>query len=366
MNPTLLRRRGFTLIEVLAVCAMIALLLAVLTPAIQVARDRARTVKCKNNLKQLGLALHNYHDIFNGFPPGYITATQISAKDDSREMTWNSGWGWQAFLLPFCDQAPLYNTMNFEIGLPTVADKIASTKISTFTCPEDSGTRIVAKVTVLGPLPEGRKTSVVEQGFGRSNYVGVAGWDNDWHLGTMIKDNPNAAADGTASNWTRQQLGNDFRDGIAVYAGGLALNGKKPVPNARDHRGFFGEISFRKMRDVTDGSSNVIAVGERATPTKNDSEKDIGNAIWAGVPDRSTRAGQASSLGSAYWPINHGLTKDTVPNTTGFNSRHDGGANLLMADGQVRTVAEKLDLSMLRRLSIVDDGTVLNELPVVP
>ena len=120
------------------------------------------------------------------------------------------------------------------------------------------------------------------------------------------------------------------------------------------------------MRDISDGMSNVFAIGERATPTKSESETDVGNIIWAGVPDRSTRVGQTLSLGTAYWPINHEVTKDTVPNTTGFNSRHGNGVNFLVADGSVKSVSEKLDLSVLRKVSVIDDGLVPGEIPVLP
>ena len=359
-------RQGFTLIEVLVVCAVIALVMAVLTPAIQSARDRAKMIRCKNNLKQLGLALHNYHDSNRLVPPGYVVGTKVSAKDESRDLAWNFGYGWQAAMLPYYDQAALYNQIDYQLRMPTEVNKLTATKIATLRCPDDKGSPIVAKVTVLGPLHVERATTTVANGFGRSNYVGVSGWDNDWHLGRTAPDNPNGPDDKTASNWSTQEMGSDFRDGIAIYAGAPNTKGKKPIPNLREYAGIFGENSGRGFRDLTDGLSNIIAIGERATPTKNDSEKDVGNVIWAGVPDRSTRVGQSLSLASAYWPVNHELTKETVPNTTGFNSRHGSGANFLFADGSVRFVAEKMDLSMLRRLSIIDDGMVLNEVPVVP
>jgi prepilin-type processing-associated H-X9-DG protein len=214
----------------------------------------------------------------------------------------------------------------------------------------------VSKVKVLGPLQGQRMTTVVENGFARSNYVGVAGWDNDWHLGVKAKDNPNGAEGPDAKNWSKQELGHDFRDGTIIY-GALKLRDNKPLPNARDFHGIFGENSNRKLGHVTDGTANTIVVGERATPTKSDTENDVGNAIWAGVPDRSTRVGQSLSLGTVYWPINHKLDAATVPNTTGFNSRHGAGANFLLCDGSARTVSENIDLALLRRLGIIDDGS---------
>src|SRR5579872_5730558 len=93
-------RRGFTLIELLVVIAIIAVLVALLLPAVQQAREAARRVQCKNNLKQLGLALHNYHDVTsNTFPPGYVNTNS------------DGGWGWMSMLLPHLDQGPLYNML---------------------------------------------------------------------------------------------------------------------------------------------------------------------------------------------------------------------------------------------------------------
>jgi len=353
------RQRGFTLVELLAVCAIVALLLAVLAPAVQVARDQAKRGNCLLHLKQLGLALHNYHDTVVGFPPGYIVGTRISPKNGAREMTWNSGFGWQAFLLPYMDQAPLYNSIfserGFTEGLPASAMS-TMTKLPALRCPADEGSALVPKVTLAGPFPKQKESTVVENGFGRTNYFGVAGWDNEWYRGPV--SNPVQKGRGKAAtfSWSKPELGKDFRDGIAVYAGSLPLFNNKPVPNARDYRGLFGEISFIKIGQISDGMGNSFAIGERATPTRNESEKDVGNGIWAGVPDRMTRVGQALSLGSSYWPINHELKADSIPNTSGFNSRHEGGALFLIADGRVKHVSEKIDLYLLRRLSIIDDG----------
>jgi len=93
------KHRGFTLIELLVVIAIIAILIALLLPAVQQAREAARRTECKNNLKQIGLAIHNYHDSFNTIPPGWIGGT---------------GYSWQIFLLPGVEQSNLYNALNFN------------------------------------------------------------------------------------------------------------------------------------------------------------------------------------------------------------------------------------------------------------
>ena len=105
------RVRGFTLIELLVVIAIIAILIALLLPAVQQAREAARRTQCKNNMKQLGLALHNYHDVYGSMAPGIVVditnpgaAPTVGSNDPA--------WGWQALILPFIDQAPLFNTLN--------------------------------------------------------------------------------------------------------------------------------------------------------------------------------------------------------------------------------------------------------------
>jgi prepilin-type N-terminal cleavage/methylation domain-containing protein len=355
VSPASARRRGFTLTEMLAVLSIVALLLIVLAPAIHVARDRARSLKCRNNLKEIGIAMLNYHDTYGCFAPGYVAATK-PGKEGVIDLAWNLGNGWQVGLLPYMDQAPLYVKIDFTSGMSGLKE-IGKTKLAVFRCAEDKGSDIVAKVTLQGPFPDKSKTSVQANMFARSNYVGVAGWDNDWHLGMTAPENPNGPADGTASNWSTLELGSDFRDGVCVYAGAIKLDGKGPSPNARDYHGFFGENSSRRMDDLTDGRSFTLTIGERSTPTKSDAETDVGNAIWGGVADRSTRVGQSLSLGSAYWPINHGVKDGTIPNTTGFNSRHDGGgAHFVVGDGSVRTISQKIELSAFRRLCVVGDG----------
>src|SRR5579863_5328101 len=107
------RKKGFTLIELLVVIAIIAILVSLLLPAVQQAREAARRVGCRNNLKQIGLALHNYHETHSAFPPGYIAAVPYS--DGATDTT--PGWGWAAFILPQIDQANLRSLANFNLPL---------------------------------------------------------------------------------------------------------------------------------------------------------------------------------------------------------------------------------------------------------
>jgi len=136
MNRKKLMRSAFTLIELLVVIAIIAILIALLLPAVQQAREAARRSSCKNNVKQLGLAFHNYHDVHRVFPIGYI-AQGGGASD--------ANWAWSAYLLPFVDQAPLYNQI--DVGTTHLDVILADTTLlplvqknySMFRCPSDVG-----------------------------------------------------------------------------------------------------------------------------------------------------------------------------------------------------------------------------------
>ena len=128
------RQRGFTLIELLVVIAIIAVLIALLLPAVQAAREAARRTQCVNNLKQMGLALHNYHDALLIFPPGYIAASRfIDGETDT-----SPGWSWAAMMLPQLDQAPLYSSINVWLPIQTPANTTGTrTILSAFLCPSD-------------------------------------------------------------------------------------------------------------------------------------------------------------------------------------------------------------------------------------
>src|SRR5258708_31972905 len=119
------RRTGFTLIELLVVIAIIAVLVSLLLPAVQQAREAARRSQCKNNLKQIGLALHNYHDSFSVFPPGYIAGSPfVDGETDT-----SPGWSWASMILPQLDQGPLSASINFSLPIqaPANANAIPTT-----------------------------------------------------------------------------------------------------------------------------------------------------------------------------------------------------------------------------------------------
>ena len=204
MSKVRIRTKGFTLIELLVVIAIIAVLIALLLPAVQQAREAARRSQCKNNLKQLALALHNYHDSFKLFPPGSfagVYAQYVSGGlDGSRKC-------WMQMILPYIDQAPMYNQLtpyfNNGTDMLSVPQSIIATKIAVLQCPSD---------------PAAGKISSTSQGF-IGNYVLCSG-----------PHDPTTSVNGSTV--------------------GLKLNGM-----------FYG-ISSTKIGDVTDGTSNTVMGGE--------------------------------------------------------------------------------------------------------
>lgn len=334
------QRPAFTLIELLVVIAIIAVLIALLLPAVQQAREAARRTQCKNNLKQLGLAFHSYHDTVNTFPPGWI------GKGSGNY----SGFGWNSMLLPYFDQGPLYNILtttaipNMLTGLAantsTATSKTTDTPLAALRCPSDPGTA-TAITTVTG----------VNVQFGRTNYPAVCGF------------NPNLQ--GISTNWgvapmtgvatTNQLMGSMWVNQTTIMWGGC-----------------FGENTRKGIRDITDGTSNTLLVGERYTPQESGSgvaATIAGDTIWAGTPlSASPTSGswlQALVLGECTTRVNFGTTISSggTPraDTAGFGSMHTGGCHFLMGDGAVRFISENIDMNTYRALSRISDGSVVGD-----
>ncbi len=205
------RRSGFTLVELLVVIAIIAVLIALLLPAVQQAREAARRTQCRSNLKQIGLALHNYHDTSNMQPPGWIGVT-----GGQPDVNGINGWGWAAKLLPQLDQAPLYGSLNFLVKVGDPANAAGRVK----------------------PLADYRCASDVGPDRWTINAAGTT---------TPLAD---VAAASYAAVFRKDEV--DNCDGLAVG-----------FPCSSD--GAFFLNSRVGFRDVTDGLSNTLMVGEHQT-----------------------------------------------------------------------------------------------------
>jgi len=339
------RRSGFTLIELLVVIAIIAVLVALLLPAVQQAREAARRAQCKNNLKQLGLALHNYHEMTsNTFPPGYVNTNA------------NGGWGWMSMILPQLDQGPLYNILgssstnpNFSTSFAgvtpaTVTPQTVQTTIKGIRCPSDGGPELT------GP------NNNILFNCARSNYVGVAGTDPAWI---------NAATGGASVSalGTVGTQGN-VNGPAAVNGAFFVLDNSQFDPiTAKAYGGLFGANSKLGFRNITDGSTNVIIVGERYTPASATILADaMGDATWVGAADDNGAYGQGMVLGEASIPINAFFsTVTSQPDTTGFGSLHSGGCHFLMGDGSVRFISSSINQNTYRQLSRIADGAIVSD-----
>jgi prepilin-type N-terminal cleavage/methylation domain-containing protein/prepilin-type processing-associated H-X9-DG protein len=304
------RGRGFTLIELLVVIAIIAVLIALLLPAVQQAREAARRTQCKNHMKQLGLALHNYHDAFRLFPIG-------SFFSDSPGL--NFAWGWNTFILPYMDQAPFYNTLNLTStnyyanggSYSTFNEHKWGHIIEAFRCPSD-----------VAPLNKDIGT-----GSGGSR---------------MIWSHTSYAA----------MSGSEHR---VLSSGYTTRNGS----------GMFFNHSRISMRDLIDGSSNTIALGEVAG----------GVQRTPGLPPYTTVGAQQiwiwghASLIDASDPINgagtipgDGAFYSTIEaDGQGSSSYHEGGAHFALADGSVRFISENISFGTWQSLATRAMNEVLSE-----
>ena len=322
--------RGFTLIELLVVIAIIAVLVALLLPAIQQAREAARRAQCKNNLKQMGLALHNYHEMNRSLPPGWIGGNR---------------WGWATFILPELDQSPLYNLLNGTSGMNVMGTTAAGfsavmpslimpnalqTVLTVYRCPSDTGQNIVTPPLgngyTIATTPAANTTS-----FGRSNYPGVEG--------AVV----NLAVIPTTTNG---------------FGGGA-----------------FSQNSSRRFRDFIDGLSNTFLVGERRTPSGSVSSGfSGGDTIWAGVGDEVSIQGIALPVGDCSFGDKLNLHNPVAPSLTsnlpysGFSSLHTGGGHFVLGDGSVRFVSDSIAQgpantmgSTYQNLATVADGLPLGE-----
>ena len=220
------RYRAFTLIELLVVIAIIALLIALLLPAVQSAREAARRMQCTNNLKQIGIALHNYHAAIGAFPPGYLSLmdpiTAATPFDNG-----GPGWGWLSFSLNQMEQLPTYNSINFVLGIEFPANQTAVLNvIGSFFCPSDAyrqDTFTVVDATTTGTTP-GAPICVVAS----SNYVGSVGSGDPSSLYPWIID-------------------------------------PDDLPPGRDNgNGLFFRNHSVTIAQITDGTSQTFAAGERS------------------------------------------------------------------------------------------------------
>lgn len=307
-------RDGFTLIELLVVIAIIAVLIALLLPAVQQAREAARRAQCQNHLKQLGLAMHNYHSTFSCFPPGVVwTDTNQDGTADPKAQC-GGHWAWGTFLLPFMEGGNLYKKFRPGNRTPRQVHQaikaatgrfIFQTALPAFRCPSDPG-GVSAPLCDNSRELDGIDSSESIQRQALSNYVG----NND---ANDIHNYP--------STW---RLANT---GVFLYNGVVSI------------------------RDIIDGTSNTIAIGERDSYHKVLPGSDVNHdaaVIYAVADayDADSRDAAQGVLAAGSAPINDRVTPGQ--GCEGFSSRHAGGAQFLMSDGSVRFISQNIAFASAR------------------
>jgi prepilin-type N-terminal cleavage/methylation domain-containing protein/prepilin-type processing-associated H-X9-DG protein len=301
-------RRGFTLIELLVVISIIAVLIALLLPAVQAAREAARRIQCTNNMKQMGLAFHNYHSTYNAF----ITSEFFAFDSSHNSVPYFSGGGWRLTALPYIEQQPLWNAFNNNITIfnpenTTVYDN----GISAYWCPSDPivSQRLALAAGENAPL----YTGTVFMHF--SSYAGNAGvWMNE--------TSPTGNTNGTP-NWQS-----------VMQANGANSNG------------VMFQMSNVGLQSITDGSSNTLLLGEWAYGKIVPAEAQTQWHWWIGFNPGDAIFGSA-------WIINpEGKCKGGVAGVASAysfdcatGSFHPGGANFTMADGSVRFIKDTISTS---------------------
>lgn len=306
------QRPAFTLIELLVVIAIIAILIALLLPAVQQAREAARRTQCRNHLKQLGLAVHNYESAFSWLPInryGDYTFSSVwgHAFEDSRS------WSWLASVLPYVDQGNLFNAVDVA-NTRLVDSPYLDEVIPLFLCPSDGPAH-------AGPVHERSHYLRTNPVVGLTNYKGVRGanfcW-GDW-------PNPGTAGHG-CEGW---------EDGDGMF---YPMNWTKP-------------FVWQKVRD---GQSQTFMIGEDKYRPEDPGDMHYGLG-WAWAHSVEAAA-SASTPMNARRPSGGAYAAGDWQNRNGFYSPHTGGGHFTMADGSVRFVGENIDLGLYRALATIAGG----------
>jgi prepilin-type N-terminal cleavage/methylation domain-containing protein/prepilin-type processing-associated H-X9-DG protein len=308
-------RRGFTLIELLVVIAIIAVLLGLLLPALQKVREAASRIKCANNLKQLGLAMHNYHDTMRAFPPAYVNKGPYG----------NSGFpfthGWAPFLLPYIEQQPLYNLYRWDF--PQYAPEnqpVEARQLSIFQCPSAPEQE---RYLTIGPFA----------------FFGTKGACGDYTI--MLGVDPVLA-----------QLG--WVDSVGDYRGALT---NTPTPAL----GLSPTPTGTRLTDITDGTSNTILLAEDAgRPRLWQAGKAGPDQVLPGAPWNHYRGGillQGSAFDGTATPGQCALNCNNDQEVYAF---HPGGANAVFADGSVHFLKAGMDIRVMARLITRAGGEVVS------
>ena len=367
-------RVGFTLIELLVVIAIIAVLISLLLPAVQQAREAARRTQCKNNLKQMGLGQHNYHDVYNLFAIGQTGAygpQQGSQYIGPGAPAGYPALGFQCRLLPFMDQVNLYNQINWsspnaQEDQMSNGQSLMSGRVPYLFCPSDPSPETIATAEfaqVASPQPW--QLLVTEA---QASYDGC--------IGSMPLDSQN---DNTCNPYSATSLymqanptfvpsTADNNDSITQPTFGDVLSGWTSLPGAGIGNRIGAAVG---IKNIIDGTSNTIMMGEYVSTCHTDKGwmKSNGGAnyhhtVTVPINDFTACSKLWPGLGRVLipacgWPA---FTPDPTANWGvgwGYKSMHSGGANFLFADGTVRFISENINYQTYQRLGAIADGQTI-------
>lgn len=310
------RIRGFTLVELLVVLAILAVLLGLVLPAVQRIRESAARLRCANNLKQLALACHAYHDPNRCLPAGQVGP--YKKQPGQPYYGWGPdsiAWSWLARLLPYVEQDNLYR----QGGIPAKTLRqsgIAADRLTIFLCPSDEESE-------AGPRTEAGNL----EGFpvGRASYKGVSGanWGYDEGEGHPI-----------ATDWPNRGTNGSF-DGLIHGDGAL---------------GRADAFHPRRLTDFTDGTGNTFLLGEDVNAANR----------WLSWPYANNAYGTCAIPPNAHKPDGGAYDPFDWSNVWSFRSRHPGGLQFAFADGSVHFVRDSIPLSTYRALATIAGGEVVD------
>ena len=313
--------RGFTLVELLVVIAIIGILVGLLLPAVQAAREAARRIQCTNNLKQMGLALHNYESAHRTFPPGFISRVTGPWPGGGNDPVPEEGPGWSFFalIMPQMEKGNLHNTINFGLPISDPANQLArSTPVSDYRCPSDS-----------------------------------------WNEPVRVWPHSLGINDLAATSY------------IANLGGGNPANapGYTAMYEQQPFNGMFHRNRGIRHGEITDGTSNTIGLGERSSMFAPNG--------WAGViptaqtvfspmiaQSRGQTVGQTArpAITMAAVHVRTGGPNSPTGSPGGYWSPHTGGCLFLLMDGSTHTITTTVDIQVFRAMAGRNDGIPLNAL----
>jgi prepilin-type N-terminal cleavage/methylation domain-containing protein/prepilin-type processing-associated H-X9-DG protein len=312
------RKRGFTIIELLITITIITILVALLMPAVQQAREAARRAKCKNNLRQIGVAIHLYHETHRTYPPGQQWDWGSQRDSNANPIGRLPGWGWSAFILPFIDQNTIYVSIDFNLPLNDISNskidasgnpqngkvtrimsnrEIISTSLSVFMCPSDRATPLRNRNTAPNNSCT-RPGAICNPGQAWSSYHAAAGS-------------------------YRAQTGSTNR---------LRGNGAFRRLRAGKPSNF-----IRRISDFRDGDSNTIMFGESSIEFHNS-----GKLYGSSRSQQNDASGSHHLMKTGEGKMNPPRSARNVERNYNFGSLHPGGAHFLFGDGRVIFLTESI------------------------